>query len=86
MEHNHDHRLISLDDALAVWRCACGDVYMQEFLTPDEVANMFSVDMKTVARWREKGQVPRGKIIVTPGGEYRYDAAWMRSIIQMKGA
>ncbi len=46
----------------------------RETLTPREVAKLFRVDPKTVARWVKVGQLERGCYIVTPGGHRRYFA------------
>jgi excisionase family DNA binding protein len=40
-----------------------------ELLTPGEVAKIFSVDPKTVARWAKAGKLPSTQ---TPGGHRRY--------------
>lgn len=43
-----------------------------ELLTPAEVARIFGVDPKTVARWAKTGRIPS---IRTPGGHRRYRRA-----------
>jgi excisionase family DNA binding protein len=40
-------------------------------LTPGEVAALFRVDPKTVARWAAAGRLPSVK---TPGGHHRFHA------------
>ena len=37
--------------------------------TAEEVATLFRVDIKTVARWRRTGRIPH---FLTPGGHGRY--------------
>lgn len=41
----------------------------QRLLTPAEVAAMFHVDPKTVARWAQAGKI---RAMRTPGGHRRY--------------
>jgi hypothetical protein len=48
------------------------DVSRGEFLTPAEIADLFSVDPKTVTRWAKAGVFPEGTIVRTPGGHRRY--------------
>lgn len=43
----------------------------QRLLTPAEVARMFRVDPKSVARWADRGLLP---FVRTPGGHRRYPA------------
>jgi excisionase family DNA binding protein len=38
-------------------------------LTPAEVARVFGVDPKTVAKWADRGKIP---FLRTPGGHRRY--------------
>lgn len=40
-----------------------------EYLTPDEVAKLFRVDVRTVNRWANAGKIPS---VRTPGGHRRY--------------
>ncbi len=39
------------------------------FLTPQEVASLFRVDVKTVTRWAKSGRLA---CVRTPGGHRRY--------------
>lgn len=48
------------------------------FLTPAEVAAMFRVDPKTVARWAKAGRLTS---IRTPGGHRRYREAEVRTLL-----
>ncbi len=41
----------------------------RKLLTPGEVAKMFRVDPKTVARWAASGRIPS---VRTPGGHNRF--------------
>lgn len=41
----------------------------EDLLKPDEVAQMFGVNVKTVTRWNNSGQLPA---IKTVGGHRRY--------------
>lgn len=43
----------------------------EDLLMPNEVAKLFRVHVKTVARWADQGHLP---FIVTPGGHRRYKA------------
>lgn len=49
---------------------------MRELLTPKEVAAMFRVDAKTVARWAANGKL---KSLKTPGGHHRFYADDVRA-------
>lgn len=40
-----------------------------ELLAPGEVARIFGVNARTVARWVKRGQIPS---IRTPGGHHRF--------------
>jgi excisionase family DNA binding protein len=54
---------------------------MPEFeplLTPQQVAQMFRVDPKTVTRWANAGQLTA---IRTPGGHRRYREAEIRALL-----
>ena len=51
----------------------------EELLTPSEVAAIFRVDPKTVARWADMGLVSS---IRTLGGHRRYSAAEVRELLQ----
>ena len=50
----------------------------EDLLTPAEVAAIFRVDPKTVARWAETGKVSS---IRTLGGHRRYSAAEIRRLL-----
>lgn len=55
----------------------------EEFLTSAEVAEMFRVDIRTVARWAKTGKVTS---IRTPGGVVRrYHAAQFRDASRVPG-
>lgn len=43
----------------------------RELLTPQEVAQIFRVDLKTVSRWAQSGKLP---YIRTPGNRRRFPA------------
>lgn len=44
----------------------------EQLLTPGEVADIFRVDVKTVARWAVAGRITS---VRTPGGHRRYPTA-----------
>lgn len=46
-------------------------------LTPGQVAGLFNVDSKTVARWRDQGRIKDER---TPGGHSRYRWAELRRV------
>jgi excisionase family DNA binding protein len=48
-------------------------------LTPGEVARIFGVDAKTVARWEASGKLPGFR---TPGGHRRFRDADVRALIE----
>lgn len=50
----------------------------EPLLTPAEVAAMFRVDPKTVARWAKSGRL---SAIRTPGGHRRFSEAEVRSYL-----
>lgn len=50
----------------------------ESLLTPAEVAAMFRVDPKTVARWAKSGRL---SAIRTPGGHRRFREAEVRSYL-----
>jgi excisionase family DNA binding protein len=50
-------------------------------VTTGEVAKMFSVDPKTVARWSKTGKFTEYR---TPGGHRRYDMAEVLAFLQPK--
>lgn len=47
-------------------------------LKPGEIAGLFGVDPKTVRRWAKAGKMGAFK---TPGGQYRFPAKEVQSII-----
>jgi excisionase family DNA binding protein len=47
-------------------------------LTCAQTADLFGVDVKTVARWAKAGKVPA---LRTVGGHFRFDAGEMRRIL-----
>lgn len=47
-------------------------------LTPDEVASIFRVDPKTVARWAKAGRISS---IRTPGGHRRFRESEVRALL-----
>lgn len=49
-----------------------------ELLTPGEVAQLFRVDPKTVARWAKDGKVPAVRTI---GGHRRYPAKAIHALL-----
>jgi DNA-binding transcriptional MerR regulator len=57
----------------------------EELLTPAEVAHLFRVDVKTVARWAQIGRIPRDQVIITLGGHRRYKARFIRSLLLSEG-
>jgi excisionase family DNA binding protein len=50
----------------------------EQWLTPAEVAAMFRVNTKTVARWAQEGKLRAAR---TPGGHRRFSAHEMRVIL-----
>ena len=48
-------------------------------LTPQEVANMFRVDPKTVTRWAKAGKLTSAK---TPGGHRRYRESEVKALLR----
>lgn len=52
---------------------------MPQLLTPGEVARLFSVTPKTVARWAAAGRITA---VRTLGGHRRYPAAETRALLQ----
>jgi excisionase family DNA binding protein len=52
---------------------------MNELLTPAEVAAMFRVDPKTVARWAQAGKIPS---VRTLGGHRRFRASDIRRSLE----
>lgn len=53
----------------------------EEYLTPAQVANLFSVDPKTVTRWAKAGKI---KAILTPGGHRRYPKSEVMSYFKQE--
>lgn len=51
----------------------------ERLLTPGEVAQMFRVDPKTVARWASAGRIGS---IRTPGGHRRFRESEVRSLLE----
>ena len=49
-------------------------------LTTTEVAERFKVDTSAVRRWVSKGSLR--PTIVTPGGHYRFDAAYIEAFAE----
>jgi excisionase family DNA binding protein len=49
-------------------------------LTPAEVAKLFRVDPKTVARWATQGKIPACR---TPGGHRRFPESEVRKFFQV---
>jgi predicted site-specific integrase-resolvase len=47
----------------------------EDWMTPTEVAKLFSVDPKTVARWNHRGVMEKNgvRVVLTPGGHRRYN-------------
>ncbi len=56
------------------------EVTKRTLITSEEVAAMFGVDPKSVARWVKRGMIPRESYITTPGGHRRYYADMMQAI------
>jgi excisionase family DNA binding protein len=56
------------------------DIEIEELLTPAEVAALFRVDPKTVARWHKAGRLDAARIGVrrTLGGKRRFVASDVR--------
>jgi excisionase family DNA binding protein len=52
------------------------------FLRPGEVATIFGVNAKTVARWAREGKLP---YIRTPGGHMRIAADAVRALAGSRG-
>ncbi len=53
-----------------------------ELLTPGEVAELFGVNPRTVARWADDGQLDA---IKTLGGHRRYRAGDVRRLLERQG-
>lgn len=52
-----------------------------ELLTPGEVADLFGVTPKTVARWADAGQL---RTIRTLGGHRRFPASEIRALLEQR--
>ena len=52
-----------------------------KLLTPGEVAKLFRVDVKSVARWAARGLIPS---IKTPGGHRRFKESEILALIKGK--
>lgn len=52
-----------------------------ELYTAGEVATLFKVDPKTVARWAQAGRFPEDAVIRTLGGHRRYRGKYIRSLL-----
>lgn len=52
-----------------------------EWLTPAEVCAMFRVGPRALSRWRKTGKIPASEIVPTPGGHFRYRAAYIRGLL-----
>jgi excisionase family DNA binding protein len=48
-------------------------------MTPREVAAVFRVDVKTVARWAQDGKI---KFIPLPSGHRRYDRTYIEAMLR----
>lgn len=55
----------------------------EDILTPVEVAKLFRVDPKTIARWAESGKIRSFK---TLGGHRRFRRHWIESMIDQAAA
>ena len=53
-----------------------------ELLTPGEVADLYRVDPKTVARWGRAGKLAS---VRTPGGHRRFPSAQFARVIAERG-
>ena len=51
----------------------------EKLLTPAQVAAIFSVDVKTVARWGKEGKLTS---VRTPGGHRRYRETEVRALLR----
>ncbi len=49
-----------------------------DLMRPREVADAFSVAVKTVTRWRQAGKL---SYVLTPGGEHRYSRAEVTALL-----
>jgi excisionase family DNA binding protein len=55
----------------------------EKMLTPGAVAEKFSVDVKTVARWADAGRI---RYIRTPGGHRRFPESAVTALLSEGGA
>lgn len=51
------------------------------WLTPNEVAEIFRVDPKTIGRWADRGQL---RYIRTPGGHRRFKESEIKALLKFK--
>lgn len=51
----------------------------KQLLTPQEVALLFRVDLKTVSRWAKSGKLPGLK---TPGNHWRFFSADIYALLE----
>jgi excisionase family DNA binding protein len=54
----------------------------EQLLTPAEVATLFRVDPKTVARWAKSGKL---QSIRTPGGHHRFPQSIVSALLSHAG-
>lgn len=52
---------------------------VSDYLTPGEVAVLFRVNSKTVARWALAGRIPS---VVTPGGHRRFPREHIEKLLK----
>ena len=55
----------------------------EPLMMPGEVAAMFRLDTRTVARWANAGKI---RSVRTPGGHHRYFAADIRAMLARREA
>lgn len=53
-----------------------------DLLSTTEVARIFKVDIKTVARWAQRGQIPA---LRTPGGRLRFRRSDIDTVLTRPG-
>jgi hypothetical protein len=58
------------------------DATVRDWLTRDEVANLFRVNPNTVTRWDQAGRFPEGTVIRTLGGHRRYLAGHVHAVLR----
>ena len=54
------------------------EIQRRPLLTTSQVAALFFVDYRTISRWRRQGRLTS---IKTPGGQYRFDEAEIRALL-----